>query len=63
MSATVEDLTVEFEENGQILVKEIDKVVKINNVSKYFKHANGKSFMLPHKRFFLYFRDLIYINA
>lgn len=27
MSATVEDLTVEFEENGQILVKEIDKVV------------------------------------
>ncbi|MBQ7586270.1 MAG: hypothetical protein IJU40_08500 [Desulfovibrionaceae bacterium] len=27
MSENVEDLTVEYEENGQILVKELDKVV------------------------------------
>ncbi len=27
MSSTPEDLTVEYEENGQILIKELDKVV------------------------------------
>ena len=27
MNETVDDLTVEYEENGQILVKEIDKVI------------------------------------